>query len=185
MGRLLQNSGESFSTVSITSLPATPASLYLVSESLKPRTTQGDLSDLEWEMEKARLLQLSADRNREYFSQRETNVYEAGITPIERLWRLLVLALKPTATKKQLDWVSRWEDWSHSNVRPIGFDTRSAQDKFLAHTSYRRLGLFPDTPEALEFEANFDNEFKSSPEFEEAQEDKMKIGWKNLKSSLA
>lgn len=86
---------------------------------------------------------------------------EMGITPLERLWRLSIWALKGIALDCHLSWATKWQDWWEAMVVPFDNDKRTAAEKLVAYVAERKLGFIQETPEIRRFEQDFDFEYRS------------------------
>lgn len=93
------------------------------------------------------------------------------LTPLDRLYRLAVLAVKPSVTWEQLLLVDKWHTWYLKLSPPLPYDTRTLAQRLLVYATNRRSSVIEGTPEIRAFEEEFDSEYRQSDDYTGAQFD--------------
>lgn len=111
---------------------------------------------------------MNTSKLRELYQNDYPNVNEYCITPLERLHRLAILAIKPLATADMLDWAAVWRSWWRRQVGVPCFEYRGAADELLAYTLDRRAQALKETFHIHLFESAFDADYRDSTPFKVA-----------------
>lgn len=93
------------------------------------------------------------------------NIYEASISPLERLHRLAIRAIKPMPPQPLVDLITVWQTWWDVDNPRIRFDERSVAERFYAYVTERQLGYIATTDDIQEFEFMLNRRILNSIQF--------------------
>lgn len=113
------------------------------------------------EKEFARQIQWEADEAVKSVSTILPVISELGISALERMFRVAVMASHVDATLEVRAWADHWNRWWLEKYEEVPFDTRSNLQKLLVYAFARSLDILPLTPTLCGLERRFDETFQN------------------------
>lgn len=104
-------------------------------------------------------LQRAAQESRRLTENKYPDKGEAGITALERLYRIALYAIKDPPAFEDYCFSQKWDKWWRAIQRPPAFDGRTVADRFYAYATERQAGIIPETDEIARFEKQLNADY--------------------------